>query len=105
MDAAAVFRLISLIPDRMPRSQSGSAFDGKSSGRAELLSRFLGWLGPLNPIGKEEQQLLGVRAGGGKALVEGEEAAEEAAEEALEIPDEVDDSPVRLPGAGTQIAA
>ena len=41
MDAAAVFRLITLIPDRMPRSPSGSAFDGAGSGRAELLSRFM----------------------------------------------------------------
>lgn len=108
MNGATVFRLISLIPDRMPRSQSGSAFDGASSGRAELLSRFLGWLGPLNPISKEEQQLLGVRAGGGKALIEGEEAAEETADETaegLEIVDDVDDTPIRLSGAGTQIAA
>jgi len=105
MNGATVFRLISLIPDRMPRSQSGSAFDGASSGRAELLSRFLGWLGPLNPISKEEQQLLGVRAGGGKALIdEGEEAAEETAE-GLEILDDAEDTPIRLPGAGTQIAA
>lgn len=106
MNGATVSRLISLIPDRMPRSQSGSAFDGASSGRAELLSRFLGWLGPLNPISKEEQQLLGVRAGGGKALIE--EAAEETAEETaegLEILDDDEDTPIRLPGAGTQIAA
>lgn len=106
MNGATVSRLISLIPDRMPRSQSGSVFDGASSGRAELLSRFLGWLGPLNPTSKEEQQLLGVRAGGGKALIE--EAAEETAEETaegLEILDDDEDTPIRLPGAGTQIAA
>jgi len=107
MDSAAVLRLISLVPDRMPRSQSGSRFAAASSARAQLLAPFLGWLGPLNPISKEEQQLLGVRTGGGKALVEGEAAGEEAEEafDPVEIADEVDDTPIRLPEAGTQIAA
>ena len=99
MDGATVFRVISLIPDRMARSQSGSLFDDASDVRTELLSRFLGWLGPLNPIGKEEQQLLGVRAGSAKVLVEDEL-------DPLEIYDESEEEgPVRLPGAGTQIAA
>ena len=99
MDGATVFRLISLIPDRMARSQSGSPFDDASDVRAGLLSRFLGWLGPLNPISKEEQQLLGVRAGSSKVPVEDEL-------EPLEIYDELEEEgPVRLPEAGTQIAA
>jgi hypothetical protein len=102
MDGATVFRLISLIPDRMARSQSGSPFDGAASERAGVLSRFLGWLGPLSPIGKEEQQLLGVRGGSGKPLAEGEEPLDQA-ELAEEL--EADEQPVRLPGAGTQIAA
>jgi hypothetical protein len=100
MDGTSVFRLISLIPDRVPRGQSGSQFDGASSERAGLLAGFLGWLGPLNPISKEEQQLLGVRAGGAKPL------AELAESEGLgEDAEEAEDTPVRLPGAGTQIAA
>jgi hypothetical protein len=94
MDSAAVLRLISLVPDRMPRSQSGSRFAAASSARAQLLAPFLGWLGPLNPISKEEQQLLGVRTGGGKEAFD-----------PVEIADEVDDTPIRLPEAGTQIAA
>jgi hypothetical protein len=105
MDGATLFRVISLIPDRTARSQSGSRFDGAASERAGLLARCLGWLVPLNPISKEEQQLLGVRAGGGKSLVEGEEALD-----AGDAPDELEaegreEQPVRLPGAGTQIAA
>ena len=102
MDGATVFRLISLIPDRMARSQSGSPFDGAASERAGVLARFLGWLGPLNPIGKEEQQLLGVRAGNGKSLAESEEPLDlaEIGEDA-----EGEDQPVMLPGAGTPIAA
>jgi hypothetical protein len=99
MNAASVFRVIALIPDRMARSLSGTRFDGAASERAGTLSRFLGWLGPLSPISKEDQQLLGVRAGGGKSLAEGEEPLEPAdsAEES--------DQSLRLPGTGTHIAA
>lgn len=100
MDAANVLRLMSLIPERATRAKSGSPFAGDGSARMELMRRFLHWLGPLDTLSKEEQQLLGVRAGGVvKPLAEGEEAGE--AEDA----DEVDSSPIRLPGAGTQIAA
>jgi hypothetical protein len=110
MDATHVFRLISLIPERSARWQSGSLFDGKASERAELIARFLGWLGPLNGLSKEEQQLLGVRSGGGKSLADGEGAGEEADEaldalEADEAHGAADDAAMRLPGAGTQIAA
>ena len=105
MDGATVFRLISLIPDRMARNQGGTMFDAASSEKAELLSRFLGWLGPLSPISKEEQQLLGVRAGGGRALIEGEGADAEDAEEPIDLIDPVEDTPIRPSEAGTQIAA
>ena len=107
MDTASVYRLMSVIPDRMPRSQSGSAFDHASSQQAELLARFLGWLGPLNPISKEDQQLLGVRVGAAKPMIEGEgELAEETEREAGEASlDDQSDQPIRLPGAGTHIAA
>jgi len=106
MDGITVNRLISLIPDRMARSQSGSRFEAASSDRATLLAGFLSWLGPLSPITKEEQQRLGVRAGGGRAMVEGEGAGgDEADDLADDLADEVDDSPIRLPEAGTQIAA
>jgi hypothetical protein len=110
MDAATVFRVMSLIPDRQPRTQSGSAFQASgNSERVQLLARFLGWLGPLSPTTKEEQQLLGVRSSAPRPL-EGEEPAEEAAEQAaeeadLDLLDDLEETPVRLPGAGTQIAA
>ena len=99
MDAVNVLRLMSLIPERATRAKSGSPFADDGSARMELMRRFLHWLGPLDSLSKEEQQLLGLRAGGAKPLAEGEEASE--AEDA----DEVDSSPIRLPGAGTQIAA
>jgi hypothetical protein len=105
MNRAPVFRLISLIPDRVPRSRSGSRFAGTAAGRAHQLAPFLSWLGPLNPISKEEQQLLGVRSGGGRALLDGEvvgEEPEEAADRAG-IADGLEDNQIRLPG--TPIAA
>jgi hypothetical protein len=93
MDGAAVSRLMSMIPERMPRSQSGSHFRGDGSPRLDLLCRFMHWLAPLSEMTREEQQLLGVRAGG-KVIADGEEAAEEP-----------EDTPLRDPGAGSQVAA
>jgi hypothetical protein len=103
MDGAVVFRLISLIPDRMPRGQTGSLFIGGNSQQLEPLSRFLSWLGPLNPISKEDQQLLGVRAVATKHLSEGEEAIGDPME--LGEDDEEEAATLNPPGAGTQIAA
>jgi hypothetical protein len=102
MDGAVVFRLISLIPDRMPRGQTGSLFIGGNSQQLEPLSRFLSWLGPLNPISKEDQQLLGVRAVATKHLSE-----DEAAGDPMELGEDDDEEAATLnpPGAGTQIAA
>ena len=107
MDGAVVFRLISLIPDRMPRGQTGSLFNGAGSQQLEPLSRFLSWLGPLNPITKEDQQLLGVRAVAAKPLSEGDDAAgDEAAGEAMDLAEDDDEAvSINPPGAGTQIAA
>ena len=93
MDGAAVARLMALIPERMPRSQSGSHFRGDGSARLDLLCRFMHWLAPLSQVTREEQQLLGVRAGG-KVMADGDEVAEEAEE-----------TPLRDLGPGTQIAA
>lgn len=110
MDTANVYRLMSLIPDRMPRSQSGSTFNCAASQQAEILARFLGWLGPLNPISKEDQQLLGARVGAAKPMLEGEgetgEAPEDVEREAADASlEDQSDQPIRLPGAGTHIAA
>jgi hypothetical protein len=97
MDGATVFRLMSLIPERAPRSQGGSLFNRDGSPKMDLLCRFLHWLGPLSSLSKEEQQVLGVRASGGRPLAEGEEAAE--------FSEEPDEPAARPPAAGTQIAA
>jgi len=99
MDGANVVRLMSLIPERGARTQSGTLFSVDGSVKMDLLRRFLHWLGPLECLTKEDQQLLGLRAGA-KPLAEGEEGPEEEAQT-----DELDEAPVTLPGAGTQIAA
>jgi hypothetical protein len=99
MDGASVVRLMSLIPERGARTQSGTLFSVDGSVKMDLLRRFLHWLGPLECLTKEDQQLLGLRAGA-KPLAEGDEGTEEEAQT-----DELDEAPVTLPGAGTQIAA
>lgn len=102
MDGAVVSRLITLIPERTPRLQSGSLFRGDGSPRIDLLCRFLHWLGPLNAVSREEQQVLGVRAASARPLGEGEEPMDGEGEDLL---DEADDKPIRPMEAGTQIAA
>jgi hypothetical protein len=114
MSTAMVFRVMSLIPERTARAQSGSLFDSTRivthPERIALITRFLGWLGPLDALTKEDQQLLGLRSSGGRpAGVEGEEGGEPLEmDEADDLADEGlsdEDRSVRLPGTGTQIAA
>jgi hypothetical protein len=84
MNAALVSRTLSLIPDRVPRTQSGSAFDPGASAacahpeRIAHLAQFLGWLGPLHPITKDDLRILGLLTPYGKPAVP---LAEEADEE------------------------
>lgn len=107
MSSSMVFRVMSLIPERTARVQSGSMFDTARvtahPERIALITRFLGWLGPLDALTKEDQQLLGLRSSGGRpADAEGEEPLDlDDADESLSD----EDRTVRLPGAGTQIAA
>jgi hypothetical protein len=105
----AVSRLISLIPDRSPRAQSGSVFSPSEAAacrypdRMSYLTRFLHWLGPLDPMSKEDQQILGVRSSGGRPM-SGEEG--ELAEESVELDsDDLEEAmPAGLPETGTPIA-
>ena len=64
MNGTAVFRLISLIPDRSLRAQTGTHFQPDGSARMALIRRFLHWMGPLDTLSREDQQLLGLRGGG-----------------------------------------
>jgi len=93
MNATLVSRLMSLIPDRSPRAQSGSVFSSSQAAtcrypeRIAYLTRFLHWLGPLDPMTREDQQILGVRSSGGRPMAAGETGEE------LEL-DDLDDSPL-----------
>ena len=99
MDASLVQRLISLVPERSPRAQSGTLFSATEAAacrqpdRMSYLTRFLHWLGPLDPMTREDQQILGVRSSGGRPMMAGEPLGEEAAED-LDLDDELDDSPL-----------
>ena len=121
MNATMVSRLMSLIPDRSPRAQSGSAFSASAAAtcrypeRMAYLTRFLHWLGPLDPMTREDQQILGVRSSGGRPMAAGEgaeELGEEAADDMELDPMELDerddapllDEPRGLREAGTAIA-
>jgi hypothetical protein len=99
MDASLVHRLISMIPDRSPRAQSGSVFSPSQAAacrhpeRISYLTKFLHWLGPLDPMTREDQQILGVRSSGGRPMMAGELMGEEAGEE-MDLEDDLDDSPL-----------
>jgi hypothetical protein len=75
---ALVSRTLSLIPDRVPRVQSGSFFDPRASAcphpeRIAHLAQFLSWLGPLNPITRDDLRILGFGAMFGKPALGTEE--------------------------------
>ena len=107
MDAALVFRLISLVPDRLARAQTGSVYSPSEAAasrypdRMSYLGKFLHWLGPLDPMTKEDQQILGVRSSGGRPLAAGEEPVDEMGE--LDDLDDAEES-VQHSETGTVIA-
>jgi hypothetical protein len=109
MDAALVYRLISFVPDRSARAQTGSVYSPSEAAacrfpdRMSYLGKFLHWLGPLDPMTKEDQQILGVRSSGGRPLMAGEDAVEEQGDlEDLESEDE--EESIQLSETGTAIA-
>jgi hypothetical protein len=116
MNASMVSRLMSLIPDRSLRAQSGSLFSASEAAtcrypeRMAYLSKFLHWLGPLDPMTREDQQILGVRSSGGRPMAAGEAGEELGADAGEEIElDDLDDSPLldeplAMPDPGTGIA-
>lgn len=101
MNPAMVSRIVSLIPERTPRSLSGTAFslDGARScsdpARLVSVARLLKWLSPLNPLSGDEQNALGLNAN----AVRPGPLAEEAASEAEDGDDAADAAPLeeRLP--------
>ena len=96
MEAANVFRVMSLIPERAPRTQSGCVFSPEAAGQVVLLTKFLHWLCPLESLSKEDQQLLGLRPSSARPVEEEElEAPPELEEEHRLLPD------LQLPHGGS----
>ena len=66
MNASDLARILSLIPERVPRLLSGTPFSAANPGacrypdRLARLAGFLQWLSALDPISKEDQTALGL---------------------------------------------
>ena len=95
MNAAVVARILSSIPDRLPRMQTGSVFDPSAPcahpQRIAHLLQFLTWLGPLQPVTKDDLRILGLLTPYGKpamALAE-DEGDDDAVAPCDEMPDEI----------------
>ena len=86
MNEAMVSRIVSMVPERITRLPSGTAFTVNGAGgdpaRLAYVARYLQWLSPLNPIEKEDQRALGLlSAASGRTLGLGEEPGEEPAQD------------------------
>ena len=82
MEAAKVFRVLDLIPDRIARTPSGVAFADVAATscvhpeRVALLAEFLHWLSPIYPTTKDDQMRLGLFAAHKHAHAEEEDDGE-----------------------------
>ncbi len=94
MNASTVHRIISLIPERVARAQSGARFTMtgacRNPERIAYLSCHLQWLSPLNPVSRDDQQLLGLLLANGRRVHAGDvedeaDAAPADMESALEV--------------------
>ena len=94
MNAATVHRIISLIPERVACAQSGALFTTTGAcrhpERIAYLSRCLQWLSPLNPVSRDDQQLLGLLLANGRTVHAGD-VGEPEADAQDETDDELDD--------------
>src|SRR2546430_15161909 len=99
MNASTVHRIISLIPERVARVQSGALFTTvgacRHPERIAYLSCYLQWLSPLNPVSRDDQQLLGQLLANGRrghaGDVEDEADVEPPSDAQDEAGDELDD--------------
>lgn len=71
MNAGTVARVLSLIPERTARAQSGAAFMLEATGcqypaRLAHVSKFLNWLSPLDSLSKDDQRELGLLSANGR---------------------------------------
>lgn len=85
MNAAIISSIVSLIPERIARVQTGATFttegsSGRYPERVSHLVQFLGWLSPLNAIAKDDQRILGLLHANGRPVHANEMDDEEDAE-------------------------
>lgn len=112
MDAAMVSRTLSLIPDRVARAQSGCLFDPAAASaacahpeRIDHLVQFLTWLGPLQPLTKEDLRVFGLMTPYGRPASESAlDGDAEAAGAELEEELDVDALPVTAADTPTERA-
>jgi hypothetical protein len=85
MNAATISSIVSLIPERIARFQTGGAFASGTTStrypdRFAHLVQFLSWLSPLASITKEDQRILGLLHANGRPVHANEMEDEEGAE-------------------------
>src|SRR5467141_855724 len=94
MNASTVHRIISLIPERVAHARSGAPFTMtgacRNPERIAYLFCHLQWLSPLNPVSRDDQQLLGLLLANGRSVHAGDvkdeaDAAPGDMESALEL--------------------
>src|SRR5437879_12431657 len=72
MNASTVHRIISLIPERVAHARSGALFTTSGTcrhpERIAYLLRTLQWLSPLNPVSRDDQQMLGLLLAKGRTV-------------------------------------
>ena len=86
VNPATISRILSLIPDRMARAQSGAAFllEGTACRHPERLAyvvKFLHWLSPLDVLTKDDQRALGLISASGRPVQNEEDEPDEPGEE------------------------
>jgi len=95
MNASTVHRIISLIPERVARAQSGAPFTMTGAcrhpERIAYLSCHLQWLSPLNPVSRDDQQMLGLLLANGRSVHAGDLEHEADAAPQGGAQDEADD--------------
>ena len=105
MNAAVVARTLSLIPDRVSRMQTGSVFDPNAPcahpERIVHLLQFLHWLGPLQPLTRDDLRILGLLAPYAKPAIAS--AEEEGDDEPIVDADEM--PPVGVEPSAPQVEA
>lgn len=108
MNAAIVARTLSLIPDRVSRMQTGSIFDPSAPcahpDRMAHLLQFLTWLGPLQPLTKDDLRILGLMTPYAKPAIAlaDEDSEADADEDTLIAPEEIAPVVVQAPVSATE---